>query len=113
MDRFFKMFSKGKNDEPKAKEEEDLVVNNQKIQFEVRQMKKEEILEKLVKDLKIGGKQVDSYENYIKNLDGLLSQYRGDKTELEYRYTKVVGKSELQIEPRKNTLIIKLQIPTR
>ena len=96
MDKFFKMFSYGKKEENKAKQEEDLIVNNQKIDFEIKPLEKDKILESLVQEIKIGGKNVDNYENYIKNLDNLFSQYKPEKTELEYRYKKSLEKNSMQ-----------------
>ncbi len=93
MDKLFRLFSKGKKDEPKAKEEEDLVINQQKVKFEIQALKKDEVLDEIVKKLKVGGKQIDSYQNYIKNLDSLICQYKPEKTELEYRFSKANEKN--------------------
>lgn len=97
MDKFFRMFSLGKKEETKNKEEEDLTINQQKVTYEVRPLLKDQILETSVREIKIGGQQVDSYENYIKKLDDLFSQYNSEKNELEYRYTKAIDKNSSQI----------------
>ncbi len=102
MDRFFKMFSKGhssgKKDEPKAKEEEDPMFVENNLNFEVVQMKPNDALNNLVKEIKIGGKHMESYDNYNASLDKLLSQFNEEATELDYRYRKVLEKNEMMRE---------------
>ncbi len=101
MDKLFRLFSKAKKEEPKAKEEEDLVINQKIVKFEIQALRKDEVLEKIVKELKIGGKHIDSYENYIKSLDDLICQYHPEKTELDYRFSKANEKNEISNENRK------------
>jgi hypothetical protein len=96
MDRFFKMFSKGlsgKKEEPKKEEEDPMFDVN--LNFEVTQMKPNEILNSLIKDVKIGGQQMESYENYNLSLDKLLSQFNEEASELDYRYKKIIEKSDM------------------
>ena len=101
MDRFFKMFTKGnssgKKDEPKAKEEEDPMFENN-LNFEVVQMKPNDALNNLVKEIKIGGQHMESYDNYNASLDKLLSQFNEEAMELDYRYRKVLEKNEMMQE---------------
>jgi hypothetical protein len=97
MDRFFKMFSKSsskKEVENKAKEEEDLLFEGT-LNFQVTQLKPNETLNCLVKDLKIGGTTIEDYDSYFNNLDKLFSQYKENITELDYRFNKACEKNEI------------------
>jgi hypothetical protein len=97
MDRFFKMFSKGtssnKKEENKAKEEEDLVLPNS-LSFEITQLKSNDILNVLVKDIKIGGVLMENIEHYNSSLVKLLEQFNEGINELDYRYSKFCERSE-------------------
>ena len=96
MDRFFKMFSKGlsgKKEEPKKEEEDPMFDLN--LNFEVTYLKPNEILNSLVKEVKIGGQQIESYENYNFSLHKLISQFNDEASELDYRYKKFIEKNDM------------------
>lgn len=97
MDKFFKFFSKSNNkrdSENKAKEEEDLVFDTS-LSFEVTPVKQNDKLKELVKDIKVGGVNVENFEAYNSGIDKLLSQYNETITELEYRFIKYCEKNEI------------------
>jgi hypothetical protein len=91
----------GKELEQKAKEEEDQTVDFN-LSFEVTPIKPDEILNYLVKDIKIGGITIDGYESYIYGLDRLMSQYKYSVREIDYRYQKYCESSDVQMEESKN-----------
>jgi hypothetical protein len=107
MNNFFNMFKKmmpGKNSENRSKEEED-PFSDVSLSFEVTPLKSDEVLNNLVKDLKIGGELIESYESFNRGLDKLLAQYKEDSTELEYRYSKVCEKEEILPDLSKITFL--------
>ena len=97
MDRSIKMNSKSsskKEAENKSKEEEDILFESN-INFEITQLKPNEILNMLVKELTIGGATIKDYDSYNYNIEKLLSQYKESLTELDYRFNKLCEKDEI------------------
>jgi len=99
MNNLYNMFKKilpGKDSEKKLKEEEDpnAEVN---LVFEINPMKSSENLNSCVKDLKIGGVNIENYDAFIKSLNKLIAQSKLNTRELDYRYSKIAEKEGIDI----------------
>ena len=92
----FKKILPGKDSEKKLKEEEDPNAEINLV-FEINPLKSSDILNNCVKDLKIGGVNIESYDVYNKGLNKLIAQYKNNTRELDYRYTKIVEKEGIDL----------------
>ncbi len=100
MNNLFNMFKKilpGKEAERKIKEEED-PNGEANFTFEVNPIKSLDVMNYIVKDLKIGGVSIDSYEAFNKALEKLFAQYKGSVREIDYRYSKLCEKEETMVD---------------
>jgi hypothetical protein len=108
MNNLYNMFKKilpGKDSEKKLKEEED---PNAEINllFEINPMKSSEILNNCVKDLKIGGVNMESYDVFIKSLNKLIAQNKLSTREIDYRYSKIAEKEGIEMGNLLNNLFL-------
>jgi hypothetical protein len=89
----FKKILPSKDSEKKQKEEEDpnAEIN---LTFEVSPVKSNESLNYLLKELKIGGVFIDSFETFNKSLNKLFAQYKNNTREIDFRYSKICEKEE-------------------
>ncbi len=101
----FKKILPGKDSEKKLKEEED---PNAEINllFEINPMKSSEILNNCVKDLKIGGVNMESYDVFIKSLNKLIAQNKLSTREIDYRYSKIAEKEGIEMGNLLNNLFL-------
>ena len=109
MNNLFNMFKKilpGKDTERKNKEEEDPCAEVN-FTFEINPVKPIENMNNILKELKVGGVHIDSFEALNKAIDKLTEQYRSSCREIDYRYSKLCEKEELMVDISKNDAIIK------
>lgn len=102
MDNFFKMIKNiipPKVDESKRKEEEDNFNTVFNFEISIEESKIYEHLDYFVKGLKVNNKDVESFEDFLSNVDELISEYDVDKTEFDYRYKQYCERNGIEYNP--------------